>query len=368
MKKISTFFALCLFGHTLAAQTVRRVNGDPAITGVNVYNTIQAVVDAANTDDIILIEPFGENLGLNPFYVEDVFIGKRLKIYGNGYNLENPNLAVEPLDRRVVHFQGSIYFEEGSSGSIVKYLNGMPHADVYPNNIFYNGSLGIKESSITVESCRLTGIFMLSEETSTELISQGVNCQIRKSMLGILRDDRGILSRNASSLNLTVQNSMLYGNYYGNEALANIDNSIIKNCLVGNIYGTDNSVFTNCIFFQEVNCPNCYNFNNSISYSLSFQNDLPTANNNVNNVTWEQVFKGPSYGYKGYQGEDDVELSISSIAKNAGINGGDIGIYGGTYPYEKSGLPHHPISTFFINSGIGNNNIDVDAVITIKAN
>ena len=91
MKKQLQFFALSFgllaFSFTALGQTTRRVNGDPNITGVNVYNTIQAAVDAANTDDVILIEAFGS---ANDQYT-GATITQRLHFRGNGYNLNNPN-------------------------------------------------------------------------------------------------------------------------------------------------------------------------------------------------------------------------------------------------------------------------------------
>ncbi|UBM60002.1 hypothetical protein LAG90_04980 [Marinilongibacter aquaticus] len=361
MKKITTLLVFSIFGYTLTAQTVRRVNGDPAITGVNVYNSIQAAVDAANTDDIILIEPYGENESLNPYYDEannsqpnQVHVDKRLHFRGNGYNLDNSSLNITSLDKRSVYTSCTIYLDLGSSGSTIKNLR--------------LGNVEISSDNVVIESCLADHIRFTSLENINSVISQGINSVIRKSLLFYGIDDyRGTLSKESTELNCTIENS-----HFGQFAsIGDLDNSVIKNCYISQLYSTDNSVFTNCIFQSKiVGNAGGGNFNNAISYCISFENDLPTLGNNQNNIAWQQVFKGSNYGDRpdAFPVENDSELSNSSVAKNAGINGGDIGIYGGTYPYEKSGLPHHPISTFFINSGIGNNDIDIDAVITIKAN
>jgi hypothetical protein len=350
MKKFYSLFLLSLIASTLTAQTTRRVNGDPDITGVNVYNTIQAAVDAANTDDVILIEPYGENLGVNPSYGETVMVDKRIHFRGNGYNLTNPQLSIIPLDTRVAYVAG-ITFTIGSGASSVSNLD--------------LGSISIFSPNVKIESSKISGLAFHSTENPSVIITEGVGSIIRKCLVSAIYDQRSALSIANSNLNMTVENTGIHA------ALYYTDNSIFKNCKLSAIIDVDNSIFTNCIFesqFVGVVGGSYNSFNNAISYCISFANDLPTLGNNTNNAAWQQVYIGAQYNSTAFVGENDRVLSNSSIAKNAGLNGGDIGVYGGTYPYELSGLPHHPISTFFINSGIGNNSIDIDAVITIKAN
>ncbi len=348
MKKISTLLIFSLLGYTLTAQTVRRVNGDPSITGVNVYNTIQAAVDAANTDDIILIEPYGENESQNPAYGEEIHVDKRLHFRGNGYNLDNPNLSISLFDKRPANLNSSLSLELGSAGSSVK-------------NLFGN-YLNLVDSNILIESCSFASVYLNSLENSNLVISHGINPQIRKSLISYITDNRGTKSKSLAYLNLTLENSIVSG-------IAYLSNSIFKNNIINYSSYTHNSIFTNCIFQSKiVGSPGGSNYNNAISYCISFDGDLPALGNNINNVAWQQVFKGQSYLGRSYTNESHAELSNSSLGKNAGINGGDIGIYGGTYPYEKSGLPHHPITTDFLNSGIGNDEIDIDGVVSIEAN
>lgn len=348
MKNLYSLFLLTILSTTLFAQTTRRVNGDSDITGVNVYNTIQAAVDAANTDDIILIEPYGKNSSLNPTYNEDVLVDKRLHFRGNGYNLTNPSLGIDVLDKRDVNISG-IQFQLGSSSSTMKNL--------VVNTVYFTAP------NILAESSKIGILYFSSLENSTVIISEGVGAKIRKCLItGGIFDARSTLSFNNNNLNFVAENSRT-------SYISSVNNSIFKNCLINSMGSSNNSIFTNCIFQNAVvGLPAGSNYNNAISYCISFAGDLPTIANNIINVAWQQVFSGPYYIGVDFNAENDLVLSGSSVAKNAGINGGDIGVYGGTYPYELSGLPHHPISTFFINSGIGNNNIDIDAVITIKAN
>lgn len=349
MKNLYSLFLLTILSTTLFAQTTRRVNGDPDITGVYVYNTIQAAVDAANTDDVILIEPYGSTLTENPFYNETVNVNKKLHFRGSGTFLNNPMLPIDLLDRRTLTiYGGRIEFNTGSDASTIRNLT---------------AQINVSSSNILIESVSGSVNFGTVFNSNNELLSQGIGCRIRKSFIGTVFDGRASYIKSVTDLNLNIQNSSI-------GSFQDLSKSIIKNCYFIRLIRTNNLTITNCITIGESKFfgLGSSNQNNNMSFCISFGEALPSNNNNINNASWEQVYTGSGYSSLSYVGENAQILRNDSIAKSAGIEGGDIGIYGGAYPYEKGGLPHHPITTFFINSGIGNNDIDLDAVITIKAN
>lgn len=47
MKKAAALFALLITCFIAHAQTIRRVNNNPGVTGTNIYSTLQAAHDAA---------------------------------------------------------------------------------------------------------------------------------------------------------------------------------------------------------------------------------------------------------------------------------------------------------------------------------
>src|SRR5687768_10183616 len=95
-------FVICSFS-AAQTQTIRRVNNNPGVTGVNVYSSAQAAHDAAAANDILLIEPSETLYGT-------LKVTKPLKIYGNGYYLDvNDELRAD--DRRSYV---SIEFNSGS--------------------------------------------------------------------------------------------------------------------------------------------------------------------------------------------------------------------------------------------------------------
>ena len=82
----SHILLLCIAAH---AQTIRRVNNNAGVTGVNVYTTAQAAHDAAVANDILMIEP-------SVTTYENLILTKPLKIYGNGYFLST--IIVNPVN------------------------------------------------------------------------------------------------------------------------------------------------------------------------------------------------------------------------------------------------------------------------------
>ncbi|MFC3811282.1 hypothetical protein [Lacihabitans lacunae] len=339
---------LCSFNTN--AQTTRRVNGDPNITGVNVYNTIQAAVDAANTDDVILIEPYGNS---NYVYYSSVETSKRIHFRGNGFNLNNPQLSFKPLDTRTVQL-GNITFKNGSEGSTVKHAR--------------TGTIYVNESNISIEDSYCHSIWIGNQFDESILVSEGTNLKVRRCLVGYNGVNETIREyRNNGSLtstNLLVENSVLFGILFSGGGVNNvISNSIFKNCQIyGNITEVITSSFVNCIF-QGIE----YTTSSNISYCISFHS-LPNSNNNISNATYDQIFSGTSYSTTDYQGDLDRVLKNGSIASGAGMNGVDIGVYGSVNPITFSGLPRYPQITTFYNSGVGDNTTNISATATFKAN
>ena len=198
MKKLILLFLLALSCSTFA-QTTRRVNSDPSITGVNVYNTIQAAVNAANTNDIILIEPAGIK-NENPSgsqYSESVTINKKIHIRGNGrqiYMSVAEVLPFVPYDDRIVQVD-AFSFGTGSSGSSIK------HCQV--NNIY------IADSRILIENCQRSG-------------SQGIVIYL-KSIAGIFNAD-----------SVTIKKSMITAVSFSHSNNATVNTYLkIQNCYLG---------------------------------------------------------------------------------------------------------------------------------------
>ncbi len=117
MKK-SILLCLLAFSFSASAQTIRRVNNNAGVTGVNVYTTIQAAHDAAVAGDIVYVEPSLSDYG-------SLTATKRLTIIGNGYNLnENTNTSFDKKESKITSFSFGIGSQNSVLMSIVSTATG----------------------------------------------------------------------------------------------------------------------------------------------------------------------------------------------------------------------------------------------------
>ena len=147
------------------AQTIRRVNNNPGVTGVNVYTTAQAAHDAAAANDILIIEPSVTTYG-------DLTLTKPLKIYGNGYFLDtNTELKVDNRSSLI----GEVRFHAGSGGSEIY---GIDTGSASVNNV----------SNITIQRCKIGNISILGGtiiNVSNIIISQNFIANSISGSIGI---------------------------------------------------------------------------------------------------------------------------------------------------------------------------------------
>jgi hypothetical protein len=147
-KTLQLSVIIMVLANSLLAQTIRRVNASPGVSGVNIYNSIQAAHDAAVAGDTIYIEPTGINSGI-------LDCSKRLIIVGNGYflalNSETPENKTPSLVERINFLAGSenstvtgLEFTDATSAMVhrsnititrckIGYIN-LVHYQVAPNN------------------------------------------------------------------------------------------------------------------------------------------------------------------------------------------------------------------------------------------
>jgi hypothetical protein len=145
-------------------------------------------------------------------------------------------------------------------------------------------------------------------------------------------------------------------------------NSIVNQCVIlcQNLYTNSShaqvgTIFTNNIWyntnFNPANFPNCV-FTNNITYNItSAAISMPSANNQiqVNPLFVGTNIPTAAYGYNnGFSnaGGYNYRLQTSSPGHNAATDGTDLGIYGGGYPMNATGVvPAIPqVSQMIINN------------------
>ncbi len=358
--KNTILICLLAFSFSTFAQTIRRVNNNSGVTGVNVYTTIQAAHDAANIGDIIYVEPTTTSYGgLNAT--------KRLTIIGAGNSLsQNSNT---PFDKRECSIAGIITFNTGTANSIITGI------------AFLGSSISIKDANITITKCYQIGGITLSAATNSDgiAITLADNTTISHCFEtgNITGDFKIFTSRvNWRHINGTIiKNNIRLGTLHYLDYSTVINNT--SNVGSGGWFLRDsdhniisNNIFTNVTYSNILDDPT-NSVGNTISNNLSLKcsncnisNYLPSDNGNQNNINQSSVFvSAESPGI-----DKEYQLAIGSPAIGAGSGGVDCGAFGGSSPYILSGLPPYPIITNFTTSGVGNSTTPLQVSVSVRGN
>jgi hypothetical protein len=351
--KAVLLFALCLFVEVTTAQTIRRVNNNPGVTGLNVYTTAQAAHDAANANDILIIEPSVTSYG-------NLTLTKPLKIYGNGYFLDT-NVELK-ADQRGSIF-GTIYFGTGSSGSSVYGIQ----CSVITNAICCENYFVAND--LTIERCNIGTISMAAPyslggtgiRTGTSNIS---NITFRRNFIGSLGlNSYAPTTINGVLISNNIINNLAMGTNSGQNGIQN--GAVINNTIINQFY-TDNwlvnSVLDNNLFLSLASI----NFTNvSYSYNVSSGGALTGGVGNLANYDVNAALVGPGAGISN---DEQYQIKAGSPLKTAGSAGTEVGAYGGATPYVVSGIPPVPSITNFTNTATGSNTTPVQVTISVKSN
>jgi hypothetical protein len=348
MKNIFTTLlaALLLLGTCAAqAQTIRRVNNTgTAVTGVNVYTTLQAAHDAASSGDIIYLEPSGISYG-------DLTCVRPLTIIGNGYFLQqNTGLQLDTREAII----GNLYFNNGSAGSRVT------------GCVIQASYLSVNASNITVERNQLN---------VTTYVGYGPTTGVYNTVSGIIIRQNyatGTLYINPTS-NTNVSNVNITNNIFATASISTsgqytrMSNILISNNVVGTLAGTsqytidvDNAVIKNNILTYTGTGVSFTPRNNAYSYNISGNAAFGTANGNQQNVSPANLFVGGTASTDGA-----FQLRAGSPAIGTGESGTDVGAFGGALPYRLSGIPNVP-TIYQYNQSVSGNTLN--ATISTRSN
>lgn len=339
------FWLLTLLTTVSHAQTIRRCNNNPGVTGPNIYSTIQAAHDASANGDIIYMEASGTSYGT-------LTCAKRLTFYGRGYFLDtNPNGNDNPIDAQI----GDVTFSNGSSNAVMSGLNVQGRI-----------TFGTSVSGITVERSYIYwGVTFNS--TCTGATSQFANsCTVKQCYIYYygIRGSCGTWENNANRISILncILNPSTSCNGCGGNLIHQLNNALVSHTVVGGIYSNANSIITNSVIHGSVTTNTSTTFNNCMNTG----NNLPVGNGNQNGVDFANVYisntSSPNIPDTRYQ------LSVGSPARGAGINGTDVGPFGGPNPYVLSGQPPIPIITNLVSPPSGNNNAPLNVKISVRSN
>lgn len=339
--KIFYTLLLTLIVLSVHAQTIRRVNNNVGITGVNIYTTAQAAHDAASANDILIIEPSSTNYG-------DLTLTKPLKIYGNGYFL-NVNTELKADQRSSL--LGNVYFNTGSSGSLL-------------TGIESTSSINIRGvSNVTITRIKGTNITIHNTNVANASPSNVSNIIISNNYLTSSISEHGTTGYTIS--NVSVFNNILNYVAAGDDPI--VQSWIVRNNTIRSQSATAsgralvNSVFENNLLLNGTPIF----FNVTTSYNVSATSSFSGGVGNQNNVSVTTEFIDAG---SGISDDEKFQIKAGSPLKTAGSSGTEVGAYGGATPYVVSGIPAIPSIVNMVNTGTGSNSVPLQVTISVKSN
>jgi hypothetical protein len=293
--------------------TVRTVSNNPSSPGQ--FIDVTAAIAGSSAGDTLYIQGSPTSYG-------NFTVNKKLVLIGAGYDVVGTDYN-QPTTVGTVTYD-TVFTDAISGGKIIGLL--------FTGSLTYTGTARGKIHNYVIErSCfsyYYTSVYVLGNNWTIK------NCIIQGTI------DIGNFS-----------NCLISNNYLYNCAVYNSNQSsvIIQNNLFVNNTGTNefssvtSATLNNNIFYSNpVNGSTSCIFNNNISYNSVSQTIPPAGNSGTGNLTQvnpkfvSATIPIPSvssiipywYNIKQY----DWHLQASSPGHNAGLDGTDIGIYGGIYP------------------------------------
>ena len=350
---LNVFMLSSLYAKTWRVNNTAEVNAD--------FTTAQAAHDDVNvvSGDTLLFEGSPDSYG-------DITLYKKLAMIGTGYFLgENPGHQALLSSAKL----GNVTFsKETGSAPSASDPDGVPAVSSSGSTIVGLEVFSIRMlvSNITIRRCYITsdiGIDMRHTDAARSPITANyftsnanntviIDCYLPTRIIFVGRSDNVIISNNVTgfitnegtSSNVTLTNNIIDSGQQG--ASIKLYNAIIRNnILLKGIITPYNSIYSNNLASSDVT-------------------GLPAGNDNVGGYALGDLFAASYVG-----GEDAYyQLPAASVAKGAGFNGVDCGIFGGPSPYVLSGIPPIPTIYEFTAPAIGSTTEGLQIQVKIKSN
>ncbi|MCL2312539.1 MAG: hypothetical protein FWC41_08670 [Firmicutes bacterium] len=277
-------------------------------TRTEFYNSLDTAMQYAVAGDTIYL-PAGliqlEN---------DLVIDKKLALVGVGWDINALQTSfLTEINRRIT-------FTENANGSL---LTGCR----INNQIILGDNSAVQNIKLIRNNLRSTSFI------SIDIYSGSSNIFIRENNIsGSFRIDMSTLTANLPHT-IFIENNIIFSpTIY----ISNIKNSFILNNVFNSSYTTSIGI-GNCIVqnnyirnLANLGANNVFN-NNAFTDNLTFPNGTNVGANNLVNQDFNDTFESGTY-----------QIKETSPCKNAGADGTDIGIYGGTIPYKDGSIPFNP--------------------------
>ena len=389
MKRITLSICICLFTFLANAQTSPiMVCNASGTTCAPYFNLDTAIAHAINGDYIYL--PGGN------YTISDT-IKKELHIYGTGIVADsslyiggvttiNSNLVFSPLSSNssVTGIITNNITLESPSNALNFTLTRTKANEIYLNIL--SGAIYIKQNLI------LIGVRGNSVNNSNILIANNIfpNGDITSSAIGMYCYSQAWYYRGAciGYLNgATIKNNVIFpktstnygftytecgynsdcGTYYMYLIVSYTD---LQNCILkNNIFKSYNTLTgvasSNNIFNNNLISPTGYSgFQPTVIFAGASTQSYTLIDSSINH-TFDSLLNCDNGSQVGMANQFKLQLKNTSLGHNAGDDGTDVGIFGGTSPWKAGAIPSNPHIYYKLINGTTNTNGDLP--VNIKA-
>lgn len=323
---------------------VRTVSQDVATPAQ--YTTVAAAITASVAGDTIYIH--GSVAQYPNFTVNKI----NLTFIGAGYAPVKDNPLATNLNVVYLDTTGN-----NQTGRGAKFIGLNIYNIAVGSN--WGGSTAAKNKNVVVSRCRINYIAVSGDNwtITNNVIESYISIDSHASILVANNIFDNAYVNNSSQSSVIITNNLFYKGY----CLSNVTNSSFNNNI---LFGTNVAYYTN----NQNNV-----MNNNLTYAIfgitGSGETLPTANNSgASNITnTDPMFTYElSTGSTTFSLDYDFTLQAGSPAIGTANDSGDIGIYGGPYPWvDATGMSNLPFVDHLNISSVvpqnGNINVDVKA-------
>ncbi len=310
MKYIYSLLFLLSFPNLLSAisSQIALVKPNGATT---IHTTLQDAYAAASNGDYIYL-PGGT------FSFTGDSVAKKLTIFGAGFNSDSTQVTLTTI----ISAYNSLVITPNGSGC---HFEGIEFNK--PNTGYYGGE------SISILNCKLTNLMyffnaivkcsIIESLNSSGSISYCNSSLIENCLIGASSYGTAVLACNSSIF----QNNIFHHHPYAISYFHSCQNSICKNSILEDI-NKMNNYSSSVIFYNNLVVGSPYTLPPNQFGTIFTPNISDIFQSSITDIVYNK-----SYNY---------QLNSTCIGKNAGLDGTDVGIFGGANPCNMGWVPSNP--------------------------
>ena len=275
-------------------------------TRTEFYDNLDMALQQAQAGDTIYL-PSGE------CYAEiDIVIDKTLTLVGVGCEMNELQTVPPTVINR------SITFTENANGSLLTGCKFSSH-----NHYIYSYA-----QNIQLIRNDISHICIYSENSNIVIRENKLTQFVGNSIAsGPCFIENNVFSNYFTGTQWVYPQVSINYSYITNNVFTGVTYLTGNNCIIQNNYISG-------LYSQSFQATNNVYYNNAFVNDVTFPNGSNTGNNNLVNQNMYDTFEDYDQG--------NYHIKTSSPCKNAGIDGTDIGIYGGALPFKDGGIPFNP--------------------------